>query len=181
VICWGVPQWIGNRRFAGTALATSSAIVLVTLLLVSRQQVNYWKDSISLFEREVQVSRSSFLAHFHLAKALEEAGNLEKAWKQYSEALRIRPGFQLGHYHLANLFMKMGKTPEALNHFSISLALKPEDFRSHNNMGFLLFAEGKFAEAVHHFMETLRIHPEDRMARHNLDLALRKLRESGNP
>jgi protein O-mannosyl-transferase len=181
MIAWGIPHLDRRRRFRGIALGLSTAAILAILILLTRQQVAYWRNSLSLFEHEVQVQRDSFLAHFHLATALEERGRMEEASVQYAQALLIRPGFQRGHYHLGNALAKLGRDREALNHFSEALKIDPEDYRSHNNMGFVLLKEGRYREAAEHFSEALRIHPEDRMAGRNLDLALRRIRESANP
>ena len=181
MLCWGIPGIAGRIALARPlARALMIALPLFVLLLLTRQQVHCWKDTLSLFQHEVEVSGESFRAHFHLAMALEERGRLNEAAGQYSEALRIWPGFQLGHYQLGNLLAKSGKYSESLKHYSKAIEIDPRDYKSHNNMGFALLKEGKFTEAAHHFSQAVRIHPEDPMAKYNLDLALRSAQESGN-
>jgi hypothetical protein len=179
MISWGVPEVWGKGHYRRTLLPILSGSLLCCLLLLARQQVGYWRHTISLFEHEIQITRDSYLGHFHLASGLEQQGRLAEAHDHLSEALRIRPGFDLAHYHMGNVLTRLGKLDEAIDHYSRALKLNPGDGKVHNNMGFVLLRQGKAREALHHFTEALRLDPEDALARHNRGVALRKSSESG--
>jgi protein O-mannosyl-transferase len=181
MIVWAIPQLARGTRLARASLGGCSAVALALLLLLTTRQVTYWRDTLSLYHHEVEVQKDSFMAHFHLGTALEEVGRVDEASARYTEAVRMRPGFQLGHYHLANAYARLGRPVDALHHFSISIALDPNDYRSLTNMGVLLLKEGRTGEAVSNFSEALRINPGDQKAQYNLDRALQKARESANP
>jgi protein O-mannosyl-transferase len=178
---WTLPPLSGRGDLPKLAAGSLLLVLFLTLVSLSRRQVETWRDSHSLFQHEVEVNESSFLAHFHLALALEEKGRLQEASVQYAESVRIRPGFQLGFYHLGNVSMRMGRIEEALRHFSTASRLDPRDYRTRNNMGYLLLKEGRYRESAEWFSEALRINPEDPLAKGNLAHALRMIRESGNP
>jgi len=181
LVSWGAAAIAGKMALPNFVFRTVIGMIFSLLILLTIHQVEFWKDSLSLFQHEVQVNKGSFLSHFHLGRSMEEQGSLEQARQEYLEALRIRPGFQLAHYQLGNLLTRLGRSLDALHYLSKALELNPQDYKAHNNMGFVLLKEGRFQEAVDHFSEALRINPEERMARHNLDLALRKLQKSVTP
>ena len=179
--CWSIPSVSRRTILSKWALGASTGAILLILLSLTRGQAAHWRDTLSLFRHEVQVSPESPMAHFHLATALEAQGRQEEAKEEYAEALRIRPGFQVGHYQLGNLLNGMGRPLDAIGHFQQAVALNPRDYKAHNNLGSVLLREGRFREAAHHFSEALRNQPGDGMLQRNLGLALQRMQEADRP
>lgn len=178
-VCWSVASFVGRMPLPRIIAGSVIALLLLPLLFLTREQVEHWRDSLSLFRHEVRVNPGSFLSHFHLATALEEQGRLEEAAEEYSRALGIRPDFQLGHYTFANALVRVDRQHDALRHYSRAIELNPLDYKAHNNKGSVLLRQGRYKEAAHHFSEALRSRPEDRMLQRNLALALRRIHETG--
>jgi len=176
-VVWGVSEWMEKRVFLRSLVLPLCGMVLLSFFLLTRAQVRYWKNSISLFEHAVQVTRDNFLAHFHLAGNLEQEGRHTEALQHLREVLRLRPGYQPAHYHMGNVLTQLGRTGEALEHYAKAVEINPLDYRTRNNMGFVLMRQGRWHEAALQFSEALRIHPGDKMARHNLALALKRINE----
>jgi hypothetical protein len=178
MLSWGMAEVLAKRRYGRILMPVVSGFLLCCLLILARQQVRYWTNTISLFEHVIKVTKDNYLGHSILAGGLEQQGRLAEAHYHLLEALRIRPGFDLAHYHIGNVLTKLGKLDEAIDHYSVALKISPRDQKVHNNMGFVLLRQGRPREALHHFTEVLRINPEDALARHNVDIALRKMGEA---
>jgi hypothetical protein len=178
---WGIPSALAGWKPFRLLLPGAWGVLLLVLLFLTQNQVKTWKDTVSLLERDLLVTADNFLAHFHLAGYLAREGRLEDAHRHFSEALRIRPDFQLGLHHMGNLLMRMGRPEEAMEAFSKAIAIDPRDHKTLVNLGFLLLRQGRVEEAVIRFSEALRINPGDPLARHNLELARRTLERQGDP
>jgi len=89
----------------------------------ARQQARYWKDSISLWEHELQYYPINYpSAYSCLGDAYREAGNLDGALKLYDIALK---GFhQLAFLHNGRgaVLLEMGRNEEAVQSFQDALA-----------------------------------------------------------
>jgi protein O-mannosyl-transferase len=172
---WGVPEFLRKTPLPRTAGMVSAVVVLLVFAVCSRIQLGYWKDSVTLFTRTVEVTRNNFMAHNNLGLALEARGEMEKAGFHYSEAVRIRPWHGKSHYNLALAHAKQGNVPQAITHLFETVRLMPDHAQAHNNLGAALAEQGRFREAAFHFSEAVRINPGYEKARGNLTRALQAL------
>jgi protein O-mannosyl-transferase len=154
-----VPEFFRKTHLPRTAGMVSAVVVLLVFAVCSRIQLGYWKDSVTLFTRTVEVTRNNFMAHNNLGLALEARGEMEKAGFHYSEAVRIRPWHGKSHYNLALAHAKQGNVPQAITHLFETVRLMPDHAQAHNNLGAALAEQGRFREAAFHFSEAVRISP----------------------
>ncbi|MEI7649892.1 MAG: tetratricopeptide repeat protein [Methanomicrobiales archaeon] len=73
----------------------------------------------------------------------------------------------------------MCRYQDALNSFAQAADIDPEFTEAWFNKGMVLMCSGKYLEAIRAFNKLLKIHPHDERAREQLDLAQRKIMESG--
>jgi Tfp pilus assembly protein PilF len=180
IIAWGVPEllalWTTEAR-RRTLLAASAGIVIAALAVCTYLQVGYWRDSVTLFDHAVKVTRRNAVAHNNLGVALVERGELGKAVAHYREALRIKPRYVEAHCNLAIAAIKQGRLDEAIAHCWEALRIRPGDADAHNNLGVALAKQGKLHEALAHFSEALRLDPDKKSARANLARAKTLIRQ----
>jgi tetratricopeptide (TPR) repeat protein len=167
---------------AGDALASrpkiASSLAAVTVIACASGtwvQTGYWKDSVTIFQRTVDVTRNNTLAEYHLAWALQENGHFEEAIAHFREAIRIEPSFYPAHYDLGSSLAARGKPEEAAHSLRLAVRYKPDYSGAYYKLGTVLVATGRQAEAVEPFREALRLglQPEFAVeARKNIDLAL---------
>ncbi len=60
---WGATDLLGHRPLKGLVLWTLSLMSLLALMVLSSIQVGYWRDSISLFEQTLRVTKDNHMAH----------------------------------------------------------------------------------------------------------------------
>lgn len=119
---WGLARAAAvpsRRRLLGPAVAAS--LLLLTVLTVRQERI--WRDSVSLWERTLEVNPGSGLVHYYRANALREAGRLEDALAGYDRALEI--GLPLRGSALTN----RGLTRSAAGQRSLALADLDEAIR----------------------------------------------------
>jgi tetratricopeptide (TPR) repeat protein len=171
IVAWGIPDLLPEKGvrplFAGLA-----AIALAACALVSRNQVQYWADNLTLWQRVVDATGPNYRGQSNLAMALEDAGRVGDAIPHYSEALRINPGFVDAYDNLGLALANQGRTADAIALYSEVLRLKPNDADAHNNLGKILAEEGRTADAAAHFSEAARLRPAFSEAHNNFANAL---------
>jgi tetratricopeptide (TPR) repeat protein len=172
IIAWGVPDLVAGWRHKKIGLATAVAVLLSILMPVTWLQVRYWKNSITLFDKALDVTTNNYIAHNGLAVALAKEGKTAEAVRHYREALLINPYFAEAHNNLGLIFSKLGRTAEAVSHYSEALRLNPDYVKAHNNLGAVLVHSGDIENAIVHFRKALDISPDYAEAHNNLGIAL---------
>jgi Flp pilus assembly protein TadD len=158
IVAWGVPL-LASRGVARVAAAAAGVAVLAVWLVLARAQVARWKDSVTLYEHTLRVTRDNYVIQYNLGKALQDRKQLDAAMAHYLEAVRIAPRFGPPHNNLGVLYADQGRTDDAIVHYERAATANPNDADVHNNLGNLLSAQGRNDEADRHFTAALRLKP----------------------
>ncbi len=172
MIAWGIPELVSIRQKRKIVLTTIAAALLVGLMATTWIQVRYWRNSIALFEHALDVTTGNSLAHYNLAYALDERGEVDEAIHHYSETVRIDPYHANAHINLGNLLEFQGRHADAIRHYMEALRIDPDNAGAHSNLGNILAKQGRITEAIWHYSEALRKNPDSPGAHNNLGNAL---------
>jgi len=168
MIAWGVPDFLERWQYRRTILAISAGCILSVLTMVTWMQLQYWQNSISLFEHTLNVTTDNFVMHNNMGLALQEQGKTDEAIAHYTEALLIQPNYVDVHNNLGIVLVKQGKVDEAIGHYAKALRIKPDYSEAHYNLGIALQKQGKINRAIAHFNRAIKIQPDYAKAHNNL-------------
>ena len=160
MIAWGVTDVVilaSGRRFL---LSTISAAVLLLLCIVTKTQLTYWRDSVSLYRHALAVTRENDVAHHNLAAALASDGRFEEAVHHFREAVRIHPDTSYYHFNLAQAEYRCGEVAIAIQQCREALKLEPEHFGSQLVLGFALLDQSEPEAALAAFEAALESRPK---------------------
>jgi len=143
-------------------------VVAWALLAGTWIQVHYWKDSRTVFERDLQVTQNNYLALSLLGSLRAADGDLDEAMRLYREALRDKPDYSQAHFFLACGLEQQGKIDEAKSEYAMALRLKPEFPQAHIFLGLLLAREKKYDQAAAEYEAVLKTNPQSAMAHNDL-------------
>jgi Flp pilus assembly protein TadD len=166
---WGVSEAL--ERWPRTRMAVAAGVCLACLTL-TWVQVQYWRDSITLYEHAIDATSGNYVARFNLASVLEKRGDLAGAVAQMRETVRIRPRFALAHSELGQLLARSGQPEEALPELRTAVGLRPDVAEAYVRLGSVLGALGRNDEAAVAFSEGTRLHPENADGHYNFGIAL---------
>jgi Flp pilus assembly protein TadD len=166
IIAWGLPELLGKWPHRKIVLWMSSLVVLFSLAICAYLQQRYWKDSMTIFQHALKVTKNNYLAHFCVTDMLFEQGRFEEAIWHSAEAVRIKPDYVDALNNLGATLYRVGRTDKAVGYYQRALEISPRDAKVHANLGIVLADKGEFAEAIPHYrialetMDTSRIHTE---------------------
>ena len=126
-------------------LAFSAAGILAAIAAVAWQQTCYWRDSESLWVRDMMYP--NIIAHYNLGLALAKSQRHDEAIEQYQEALAIDPNDQDSHTNLGFSYEAKGRTDDAVREFRWVLAEIQRTVDADNKLAEELRIEGKAGEA----------------------------------
>ncbi|MGA3284787.1 MAG: tetratricopeptide repeat protein [Verrucomicrobiota bacterium] len=171
LVAWGLPELIGRWRYGMVVLSAMAIASAVLCLFITRQQIGYWKDSETLFRREIAVAGDTRTAHYKLGAALSRKGELDEATRQFQETLKLEPDNFYALYSLGVISSSKGQLDEAIQFFQEALKLKPDYADAHYSLGIALGKKGRLDEAIGQYQEILRLNPDYFGVHNNLGVA----------
>ncbi|OQX10678.1 MAG: hypothetical protein BWK80_45500 [Desulfobacteraceae bacterium IS3] len=159
MIAWGIPDILRTYRHKKVFLVAASAVIFPVLMVITWIQVQYWRDSVTLFERALDVTQRNYMTHNNLGFVFQQQGRTDDAIRHFSQALQITPNYAIAHNNLGNALEEKGKTDEAIQHYREALRLDPNLLKVYVNLGIALENQGKTDEAIRYYSESLRLKP----------------------
>ena len=171
-LTWGVAELGVARNAQRKILGTVAAIVLVALLVATRRQSAFWRESVTLWTHTLACTSDNSVAHNNLANALVRAGDADAAIPHYEAALQIKPEYAEAHYNLGSALLGKGQVDEAIGHYHTALQLDPSYVDAHNNLGNALSSQQRWDEAIAEYRAALQLKPAIGITHVNLGTAL---------
>ncbi len=168
LLAWGIPDLLGHRRRLLGVGAVASVLAAAWLAAL---QTAYWRESIPLFERAIEVTSENALAQHNLASAYyqrDQPGDLERSLAHYAEAIRIDPGYASAVNSLAGILLKLGRTEQAIDRWSQLLRTRPQATAALCNLCGALSQVGRLAEAEQRCTQAFRVSPQPACVHYNL-------------
>ncbi len=160
IIAWGVPELLGKWQYRKTLLWICSLAVLSAVAVCTHIQQRYWKNTATLCEHAIEVTKDNFKAHYFIAAMLFLEGKNEEAVKHCTETVRLKPKFVDAYNLLGSALSDAGKIDEAIECYQDALEISPDFVPTHINLGLALAVKGKYEEAVEHYRIALETFDE---------------------
>jgi tetratricopeptide (TPR) repeat protein/mono/diheme cytochrome c family protein len=126
----------------------------------------------AMARHNVEKNPADFEAHYNLAAMLQGRGELLEAYKQYEQALQLRPEDATANNAFGAVNMAAGRMDDAIRYFEAALRTRMDYFDAHYNLGMALAMKNEFDRAAEQFATAVRLNPRDANAEANLGSAL---------
>jgi tetratricopeptide (TPR) repeat protein len=170
MVVWCAAGLVAHRPGTVPLAASAVGACLLILGLMSFRQIGFWRGSIRLWQRALDVTTDNYQAHNNLGKAFASqaatvaASNellsrqfLDQAVQEYSQALAIRPGLWLAQYNRGVALAQESRFLEAMGDFSAALKSNDEFAPAHLNLAMAAGRLHQPAIACDHFATALAL------------------------
>jgi len=171
VLTWGLSDLMEQYRLKHIVFAIIATLIVGLSIAVSWNQVGYWKNSITLFEHTLDVTKNNYVAHNNLGHRLLELGKIDEARKHFTDSIEINPEFEIAQLNLGLAFARQGNLDQAIKHYTKALQIKPYYTSAHNNLGNAWYRLGRADKAYEHYLAAIKINPAFAEAYNNLGAA----------
>ena len=172
IMAWGGYTIASSHIGYGKFPALIGCAFILFCSVRTNVQVQYWKDSFSLFSQAMRVTSNNALAYNNYGMALAEQGRMEEAVPNFQMAIKIDHKFETAYNNLGAAMIRQGHMKEAMEYLKTALILRPEYADAENNMGIVLDKSGKTFDAIKHFEKALILEPSNVNAHNNLGALL---------
>jgi tetratricopeptide (TPR) repeat protein len=174
MVAWGTAEFVSKWRLRKIVVEVAASTVLVTWLMCTRVQVQYWQNSLTLFEHTLAVTEDNPLMYYNYGLALYEHGNslfeqrqfseanryYEEAAEKYKKVLELRPNHLSAHINLGAVMAKQQKYAEAIAYLKKALQINPNcPPPVYQNLGSVYALQGRYDLAIDYYNEALRLEP----------------------
>jgi Tfp pilus assembly protein PilF len=113
-------------------------------------------------------------AHTNYGQALQDAGKLDEAEREFALALRYNPSSPFAHADLAAVLSLQGKLEEAQPHFEEALRIRPYEADFHAGYAFVLERFGRLEQAEAEYQVAVQREPNSAQAQFAYGAFLRR-------
>lgn len=149
-------------------------VAIIVLASAATAQAPAERDTAAAETALTNATRAGELAaqRFAEARALEQRGELKRAYGKYREAFALDAGRFRAVYRAGRLLHEFGKLDNALAAMRRAVAIEPEFYPAHNALGLYLVEVGELDAAVEAFQRAAEVAPDLPAAWRNLARAL---------
>jgi hypothetical protein len=169
MVVWGVADLAASKPVVARALAVAGAIAVVALAVCAHHQAGYWRNSIILWERTIEVTRRNPVAESNLADAFVKLKNYDRALPHLKRAVELRPNYANAHFGLGFVLSQKGQWAEAARHFRVAAESCPENANYHANLGVALANSGHADEGTAELQKAVEMEPGNPQFQQALD------------
>ncbi|MDI6743079.1 MAG: tetratricopeptide repeat protein, partial [Smithella sp.] len=181
MLAWGIPALIKNENLRRKILFPVAVAFLLVLSVVTFHQCGYWKNSVAIFSRALEVTENNYMAHNNLAIALTEEGKIAEAIEHYDKAMAIKPELDLLYHNRGVSYVRAGRYQLAIGDYSKAINLNSGNYNAYNNRGIVYAELGMYQKAMEDFNTAISLNKNFADAYHNRSLTYfnERKREAG--
>lgn len=159
-----------SRRWRVAMIAVVLAVASAEAL-ATRAALSPWRDSVAIWERAVQVSPGSAVAHNGLGATWSERGDGTRAVAVFARAVQADPAYADAQQNLGRELTRQGRAQEGLPHLELAARLAPGSPAVALQLGLALQALGDAQASERQFRRALALDPAFALALSPLGLA----------
>lgn len=168
VLAWGGHAFFEKYKIRRLCTGVLAAALLAACLVLSRGQIAYWKTSIILYSRALQLIPNNYIAHNNLGLTLASEGKFRETMTDFIRPVTSNPEYTKAYQTLGYDVEEIKNQEAAIQRYFKAIELNPKDADAYYNLGVLFAQRKKTIQAIFYYLEALRLNPEDSDAHNNV-------------
>ena len=184
IIAWGTNDLLRGWKYRRVGLIAASLVIISALSICTWFQTSYWRNSQSLFEHAVKVTKGNYIAYNNLGVLLILQGKFDEAIELLENAVRAYPIYGLALKNLGIAYDKVGRSEEALEYYKRTIevlekqpVIDPDLPELYKIVGGMLNERFKPQEAAVYLHKAIALNPLDPQAHCHLGAVLGQTRK----
>ena len=139
-LIWLVWEWVRNSSLWKCLALSVTVVVLAACVVLTVRQLQFWRDTVTLFTHTIAVTPENGVAEYTLALGLEHERLLRQASVHYRIATTMRPDANhfVANFYFAELLANSGYYQEAEKRLEAALQIDPNSTGAMNNLAWTL-------------------------------------------
>jgi tetratricopeptide (TPR) repeat protein len=133
MLVWGLCDLVA-AKWRAALLAPLAVAVLAACVVLTRIQVGYWADSLTLWEHTLAVTTDNAFAEEKYGEALKAKGRADEAIVQFKKAIELNPRMYPAYERLADIYLSRGQREKAAECYRQALQAGSDAKRHHNEL-----------------------------------------------
>lgn len=121
IACWGVSDWVRRKQFPKALLPAVSVSILVVVSMITHRQIGYWRDNLTLWSHDAQVTDRNWMAEDMVGGILLNSGRGAEAMTHFYAAAAINPTDERSNLAIAIDEQNHGRLEQAIQHYKMAL------------------------------------------------------------
>lgn len=118
-----------------TTIYSILGVYLIVLMVITVNQRNTWKDSISLWNNVIEKYPTNSMAYNNLGHYYRQQNQYENALKNYNLAIQNDPENDMAYANRGKVWFDQGQVDKALDDYNKSIELDNKDAETFSNRG----------------------------------------------
>jgi tetratricopeptide (TPR) repeat protein len=167
MLTWGAFD-ILKRYFSSKTTLIIALSIIVGLTIVAKRQVQYWQNTLTLFDHALDVTRNNSVAHSIVAGELLMQNKVSEAMIHCKKALLLIPNNYNALVREAKAYDLLGENNEAIDALRLAIRVHPEHAKAHNDLCILFLKAGKVQDAMKEYKKAVELNlNKDNLELHN--------------
>ncbi len=123
VVCWSATEWAQGRHLRTLSVRAAGVLALIALALLTRHQIGFWKDDLTVWSHSVEVNHRNWRADMVVGNILELHGHHDDALRHLYRAAEDAPDDAEVNLGIAIAEHQRSNLEQAIPHYQKFLAL----------------------------------------------------------
>jgi protein O-mannosyl-transferase len=160
MVAWGVPDLLKKFNYRKAILRASSVLIILCLSIITWKQIDYWQNSIKLFDHALKVTDYNWFTYSARGAAYNNLGNSRQAIDDFSRAIEIKPDYIYAYYNRGVAYSNLGNYKQAINDYDRAIEINPSYALTYNNRGAAYSRLGNYKQAIEDYGKAIEIKPD---------------------
>ncbi|HKV49539.1 MAG TPA: tetratricopeptide repeat protein, partial [Candidatus Acidoferrales bacterium] len=122
-VIWAFGEYASRIRIADRTVLAVFVVAILPYVCVTEKQIGYWRNSRTLFEHAIAVTKNNGIAENNLGAAFMEQREPRLAKPHFEAAVRLIPDFATAHYNLGVANQLEGQSAKAHREYELAISL----------------------------------------------------------
>jgi tetratricopeptide (TPR) repeat protein len=157
MLAWGIPLLFSCEDVRKKILFPAGIAALAILAVLTWKQCGYWKNSITLSNHALQVTKDNYMAYNNRGSAYDELGQYQRAIEDLNKSILLKPNYNLAYCNRGTAYAGLGQYQRAVEDFNKAIHLKPDFADAYHSRGTIYYNLGQKQLAIEDFNKAIRL------------------------